>query len=76
MLQLPLALDSKISGSTPNSFTSIVSFERIAVTLLLESPTNEALFNLNLRSLFCSAVHVEAFCDVKNTPLNGCLLIL
>ena len=33
---------------------------------------NDALFNVNLRSLFCSGVHVEAFCDVNNTPLYGC----
>jgi hypothetical protein len=41
-----------------------------------DEPLNEALFNLNFKSLLCSGVHVEAFAELKNTPLYGCFVIL
>ena len=69
----PVTFCSNTNGFNPSVFRGTASFTKLTSA---DEPVNEALFNLNLRSLFCSGVQVEALAEVKNTPSNGCLVIL
>ena len=67
---LPSVLDIGLRGK----FLAGIS----SCTRVISAPEllNTHLFNLNFKSLLCSGVHVEAFCEVKNTPPYGCFVIL
>ena len=58
----PLVVDKGLPG---NLLAGIASLTNVKV---FDAVLNEHLFNLNFKSLDCSGVHVEAFCELKNTP--------
>ena len=44
--------------------------------MALDDVLNVALNIVNIKSLVCSGVHVDPFCDKNNDPSVGCLAIL
>ena len=69
----PPAAEIYLNGFDLRALAGILSFVSFNVALV---DVKFALYKVNLRSLVCSGVQVEAFCDVKNTPLYGCLVTL
>ena len=63
-----------VSGLAGNVLFGITSLTKVISECV--DISKSALFKVNLRSLDCSGVQVDAFAELKKTPLYGCLVIL
>ena len=57
-----------VIGFVANALEGSVPLTRYTVPVTF---SNSALLKVNFKSSFCSAVQVEAFCDLKNEPKDG-----
>ena len=62
----PPEVDTYLNGLFFNALAGTASFVKVSDAVL---EVKLALNKVNFKSLVCSGVHVDAFCDVKNTPL-------